>query len=50
MPKQKPKTNKGKRYEKPVSLYPLPFDDAVRALLSVPQPKKKQKKRGKKNE
>lgn len=43
MTKKKTRTNKGKKYDKPISLYPIPFEQAVTALLSVPQPKKERK-------
>ncbi len=35
----KKKTNKGKRYKKPLSFPELSFDDVVRKVLNTPPPK-----------
>lgn len=44
MPK-KPKSQQKKGNDKPLSLYPIPFEEALAALLNTkPMPKKKKKK------
>jgi hypothetical protein len=35
----KPKKRKPRTYQKPVSLYPLKFEDAVQVLLKAKKPK-----------
>jgi hypothetical protein len=45
----KAKTLRPKKYEKPLSLHPLKFEDAVSALLKVkPEPKETKAKKAKK--
>ena len=37
------KTNKGKKYDKPLSLYPMKVENAIKKLLNVkPKPKKEE--------
>jgi hypothetical protein len=45
MPKRKRKTNKGKTYTKPVTLYPLTDEQALIGLLKTPPIKQKPKKK-----
>ena len=45
MSKQKKKTNKGKAYSKPVTLYPLTDEQALLGLLKTPPIKQEQKKK-----
>jgi hypothetical protein len=37
----KKKTNKGKKYKKPVSLYPMKFEQALKILVSADKGKYK---------
>ncbi len=39
MPKEK-KTNKGKQYDKPLSLHPMSVDEALKKLMEVKPPEK----------
>jgi len=44
MAKRKKRTNKGKAYSKPVTLYPLTDEQALIGLLKTPPIKQKHKK------
>jgi len=49
MPKRKQKTKKGKKYQKPLSLYPLTPEQSIQIAVNTLLPEKYQKKkRGKK--